>query len=619
MIEALPRIVTPPLRPTSVVEQELVTSIGWLISLRWLAGGSVLLGTALAGRVFGVPLPAVPLYVVGAGILVYNGLLLWAWRWLQRSKQAPVLTSERFARLQISLDWVANAALIAMSGGAESPAIIFFLFHITIASLLLPHRHGFLYVTAAPALVALVAVAEYLEWLPHVAIIQPARYQDPLFVGAVLGFFTAACYLMAYCCMALAGRLRRRETELGGLYDGLRDMTSTLEIADVLDRVVEAAARVLGCRAAAIRLIDTSRSQVEFAASFGLSDAYRDEVPAEYAKSMLDQDTLRDRVVLVPDVFADPRIWHPELVGAEGIRSMLSVAIVGRTGPMGVLRAYGEPGHRFSANDVAYLEAVAAHGAVAIEHAKAFKILADLDRDKSTFLRMTTHELRSPVRVTESLLTTLADGYVGALKREQQEVVTRAQRRLASLHALIDDLLDLAAGKADMVVAHRRAVDLGEVASEIAERFRSVADEKRLELEVERPDRPLRLWWDPADIERVVTNLVSNAVKYTKAGKVRVSVRPDGQMAMMTVQDTGIGIPSDALPHLFQEFFRASNAKAVEESGTGLGLPIVKLIVERAGGTIRVDSQEGQGTVFTLRLPLSQLVPRQSQAPGSGA
>lgn len=596
-------------RGPSLVERELANSLGWLISLRWLAGAAVLGATLTAVLLFRIPLPAGPLSATGGAILLYNASF-WLVHWhLRRSHRDDPATFETFARVQIGADWAAMAVLIALSGGAESPAIIFFLFHITIASLLLPHHHGFLYVTIAPFLVAVVAVLEYVGVLPHVAVIQPARYRDPLFVTAVLAFFTLACYVMAYCCMAIARRLRRREAELGGLYDGVRDVTSTLDITAVLDRIVEAAARVLGCRAAAIRLIDTSRSQVEFAASFGLSEAYRDEVPAEFARSVLDQDTLRNGLVNMPDVSADPRIWHPELVRDEGIASMLSVAIIGRTGPLGVLRAYGAPGHRFGEEDVAYLQAVAAHGAVAIENAKAYKLLADLDRDKSRFLRMTTHELRSPVRVTESLLMTLGGGYVGTLDAEQAEVLARAQRRLASLHALIDDLLDLAAGKANMEAVQRRLVDLRAIAADVAERFQAVAAGKAITLSVDLASEPVLVWCDPGDAERIAANLVSNAVKYTKQGGVRVSVARDGQLARLEVADTGIGIPQDALPHLFKEFYRAANAKAAEESGTGLGLSIVKLLVERYGGRVAVTSDEGRGTTITIQLTASETIP----------
>jgi signal transduction histidine kinase len=370
----------------------------------------------------------------------------------------------------------------------------------------------------------------------------------------------------------------------------------------VLDRIVEAAARVLNCRAAAIRLIDPAGAQVEFAASFGLSEAYRDEVPAEFARSKLDQDTLRDGVVHVLDVEKDARVWQAERVRDEGIASMLSAAIHGRTGAMGVLRAYGAPGHRFSDEDVAYLRTVAAQGAVAIEHAKAYRLLADLDRDKSRFLRMTTHELRSPVRVTESLLMTLAEGYAGALGDEQGELVKRAQRRLASLHALIDDLLDLAAGKAMMVTPQRRVLDSRGMVAEVVERFQAVAAEKHIALALESADEPLEVFCDPADLERIAVNLVSNAVKYTPRGHVTVTLSGEAEHVRLIVADTGIGIPRDALPHLFSEFYRAPNAKAVEESGTGLGLSIVKLLVDRAGGRITVASREGEGSTFSLEM-----------------
>ena len=596
-------------RRRSLVEQELINSLGWMISLRWLAGAGVLVATAVATLALNVPLPAGRLYLVGVGTLACNVGLWLVLRWLLRSRPEATPAFEALARAQIALDWFGMTVLIASSGGAESPAILFFLFHITIASLLLPHHHGFLYVGLAPALVATVALLEYAGVIRHVAIIQPVRFQEPLYVSSVLGFFTVACYVMAYSAMRIARRLRRREAELGGLYEGVRDVTSSLDITAVLDRIVEAAARVLTCKAAAIRLIDQSRSLVEFAASWGLSEAYRDEVPGEYAKSVLDQDTLRDGVVHVKDVENDPRIWHPELVRDERIASMLSVAIRGRTGPLGVLRAYGAPGHEFGAEDIAYLQAVAAHGAVAIENAKAYRLLADLDRDKSKFLRITTHELRSPVRVTESLLMTLGDGFVGTLTPEQNEVLQRAQRRLASLHELIDDLLDLAAGKAGMGQVAPKRVDLRAVVTEAVDRLRPVAAGKGLALEFVQPGTPLEVYCDPADLDRIAVNLVGNAVKYTARGHVRVSLAMADGRVRFEVADTGIGIPREALPFLFNEFYRASNAKAGGESGTGLGLAIVKLLVTRYGGEITVDSQEGQGTTMTVTLPPSPAAP----------
>ncbi len=595
--------VAPARRPRlTLVEQELANSLDWLVSLRWLVGGVVVLAAPLATSAFRMPIPAEALTLTGGGILAYNFVLWSVQRAMRRHGVDDPRWHQAIARIQILLDWIAMAVLISLSGGAESPAIVFFLIHITIASLLLPHHLGFLYVSLAPLLVAGVALLEYFEVLPHVAVVLPPRYHEPLFVGFAVGFFTLACYMMAYACMAIARRLRRRETELGGLYESVQEITSTLELDAVLDTIVEAAAHVLGCRAAAIRLIDLARAQVEFAATHGLSERYLEDVPEDFARSRLDQETLRAGVVHVDDVERDDRVWKPERVRDEGIASMLSVTIHGRTGPLGVLRAYGAPGHRFTHEDVTYLQAVAAHGAVAIEHAKAYRLLAELDRDKSRFLRTTTHELRSPVRVTESLLATLADGYAGPLQGEQGELVRRAQRRLAALHMLIDDLLALAAGKADMGALQPRRCDVRGIVAEVVEQFRAVATEKHLTLALSSPGEPLEVWCDPGDLERIVANLVSNAVKYTREGGVTVTLAGEDAHVRLTIADTGIGIPTTAQPHLFQEFYRAGNARQVEESGTGLGLSIVRALVERYGGRVTFASEEHRGTTFSVEM-----------------
>jgi hypothetical protein len=134
----------------TLAERELVNSLGWLIRMRWLAGLAVLAATGFATGVLGVCLPAPELYAVGLAILCYNAVLRWALGWIDRNLPSSQFAYQWFARAQIGLDWIAMAVLINLSGGIESPALVFFLFHITIASLLLPHRRGFLDVALAP-------------------------------------------------------------------------------------------------------------------------------------------------------------------------------------------------------------------------------------------------------------------------------------------------------------------------------------------------------------------------------------------------------------------------------------------------------------------------------------
>jgi len=355
-------------------------------------------------------------------------------------------------------------------------------------------------------------------------------------------------------------------------YPGLPTKTQTVDLTEVLDRLAEAATKALGCKGAVIRLRDRGGSQAELARAYGLHQIFSDRV-----------------------------------------RPALSAPLVVEQGVIGSLHVYGERTCRFSEDDAALLRAIAAMGAVAIEKIRACQRLESLDRDKSQFVRMFTHELRSPVQVTSSLLNVLGRGYVGDLSERQADLIERAHRRIKFLETLIDDLLDLAAGKAGVLADPTRdLISLTQVLQEVCARHEASARDKGLALQCECPDDGVQVWADRCEMERVFNNLVSNAVKYTPAGEVRVHVeRANGSMSAgnrsvrVTITDTGIGIPQDALPRLFEEFFRAGNAKALQETGTGLGLAIVKDLVERYDGQIEVKSAEGEGTTFTVTLPLA--------------
>ncbi len=589
----------------SLTEQELINSLGWLIRMRWLAAAAVLAATAVTTHVVGLRVPERDAYLVGVAIFLYNALFRAALGRLDALCPKFPTACQWFARVQIGFDWLAMAALISLSGGIESPAIIFFLFHITIASLLLPHDKGFLYVTLAPILVAAIAFGEARGLLRHVALVEPPRYQDPVYIAQVLVFFTSASYVIAYLAMSISRRLRRREAEIAGLYEIVRASTSTLDLPAVLDGLAEAIAHVLGCQGAAIRLLDHSGSQLVAAASHGLSESFT-SATLDLSRSAIDREVLTGTKVLFVDGVRDPRIVYPEANRQEGVRTILVAPVLGKAGPIGVLRAYGGEGHIFNRDDAAFLAAVGAQGAIAIENAQAYQMLMTLDRDKSEFVRTVTHELRSPVQVSQNLLALLDQGYVGALTPEQAELVTRARRRIEFLQTLVDDLLDLAAGKDGVHPrADRRAVPLAGLVRDVCSGFATAARSKGLQLQVDADDEDACVWGDQRELERILANLVGNAVRYTPRGQVAVTLDRDGAAGRIVVRDTGIGIPADAMPRLFEEFFRAPNAKAIEERGTGLGLAIVKTLLDRYHGTIEVDSREGEGTTFTVRLPLA--------------
>jgi signal transduction histidine kinase len=169
---------------------------------------------------------------------------------------------------------------------------------------------------------------------------------------------------------------------------------------------------------------------------------------------------------------------------------------------------------------------------------------------------------------------------------------------------MVNDLLDLAAGKMEQLRGEKKEVALNEIITKVTELLRTRADEKGLKFEVDIVEEPLVLVGIEDGLERVFMNLVSNAVKYTPTGgSVTVRAWSEDNQIKVEVSDTGIGIPKEALPRIFDEFYRAKNAKAIEMEGTGLGLSIARDVVEQHGGQISVESVEGEGSTFSVTLP----------------
>jgi signal transduction histidine kinase len=171
---------------------------------------------------------------------------------------------------------------------------------------------------------------------------------------------------------------------------------------------------------------------------------------------------------------------------------------------------------------------------------------------------------------------------------------------------LIDDLLDLAAGKVEGLEGALTPVSVEAAILAAIDRLRSQAAEKNLVLSVNTLQRGMTVVGSEQGLGRIFVNLIGNAIKYTQAnGRVDVRMERRGEEAVVTVKDTGIGIPELDMPHLFEEFYRASNVKQLGIQGTGLGLAIVRDLVERYGGHLTLHSRVGEGTTVTVTLPLS--------------
>jgi signal transduction histidine kinase len=587
--------------PTSL---DLINNNARLIRMRWLAGLAMLIATPLCVYGLHIPLPDVALYVLGVSVLVYNAFVWYATRHLCPRRPRVV------ALCQVGFDWLALAIFVQLTGGIESPAIPFFLFHVLLASILLPRRWAFIYALLVIAVVGAIALLEAIGWLLHrqvFTILPPELYRDPLFILGVLFFFGITVLVTVSLVTPILIDLRDHERRLGTLYQTVQVLPSSLDLARVLDQTVKSVAHALQARAASIRLLDTTGEQLKIAAAYGLSQQYLDKGPIEVALSPIDQEALRGHPIIVADTKMDMRFQYPTEMQAEGIHSILCAALIGRRGPLGVLRVYAWRPDSFSEKDADFVAAAARQGAMAIENAMTYGELRHTDETKSQFVRAVTHELRSPVTSAQSLVRTMTHDLAGELNDLQRDILKRLSDRLDALKMLIDDLLDLAAGKVEGLQSELTAVSVEAAVLNVAERLQAQADEKHIDLQVDFLQRGLTVTATEDGLGRVFLNLIGNAIKYTPGGgRVCVGLEQSGDDAAVTVSDTGIGIPEADLPHLFEEFYRASNVKRDGVAGTGLGLAIVKDLVERYEGRITVHSKLGEGTTFTVVLPLAR-------------
>jgi len=278
-------------------------------------------------------------------------------------------------------------------------------------------------------------------------------------------------------------------------------------------------------------------------------------------------------------------------VAGEGMSSVLPLAVDGserafrlRTTPM---RGYEDGGHHLL-------------GAVTI--LEDITHLREIDRLKSEFIATASHELRTPLTSVQMGVHLLLEGALGELTDSQNEVLQACRQDCERLDKLMRDLLDLSkieAGESQPQLAPVSARDLLNTA---VKELRAQVETKGLKLSVDAPVTLPRVMVDRLQIERVVSNLVINALRHTKHGEINISAEQRDNYVAVSIQDTGSGIPSEYLPHIFDKFVQVPDAPT---GGAGLGLTISKSIVEAHGCQISVQSEVGRGTTFTFTLPLA--------------
>ncbi|MGN9806319.1 ATP-binding protein [Micromonospora sp. L32] len=282
--------------------------------------------------------------------------------------------------------------------------------------------------------------------------------------------------------------------------------------------------------------------------------------------------------------------------------------------PLGVLVAGVSPSRALDEAYRSFFHLLAQQVAVAVRNARAYEeerrraeALAELDRVKTNFFTNVSHEFRTPLTLMLGPLTDALADERHPLPPEQRERVDTARRNAARLLTLVNSLLTFSSLEAGRARSRARQVDLPELTAQLAGVFRSAVERAGLRLEVDCPPLPRPVALDPANWECIVTNLLSNALKHTFVGRISVGLHAHPAELRLTVADTGIGIAEEEMPRLFERFHRVDGARSRSHEGTGIGLALVGELARLEGGDVRVDSQVGRGSTFTVALPWSAL------------
>jgi PAS domain S-box-containing protein len=315
-------------------------------------------------------------------------------------------------------------------------------------------------------------------------------------------------------------------------------------------------------------------------------------------------------VVRSADITKDPRYGHnPPHHGMPAghlpVRSYLAVPVSGRSGEVIGGLFFGHPDvDRFTEHHERLAIGVSAWAAVALENARMFGMVQESSRLKDEFLASLSHELRTPLNAVLGYARMLRTGMVSADK--QAKAIETIERNATSLTQIVEDVLDISRIISGKIRLNVQPVDVPSIVQNAIDAVSPAADAKGVRLEPILDPQASPVSGDPERLQQVLWNLLSNAVKFTgRGGKVQIRLGRMNSHIEVTVADTGIGIPREFLPHVFERFRQADAGMARERGGLGLGLSIARQLAEMHGGTIEAASGgPGQGATFTVKLPL---------------
>jgi len=376
-----------------------------------------------------------------------------------------------------------------------------------------------------------------------------------------------------------------------------RLLNATLDLEMQLKMIQDVATELTETQVGSVFLRDSKTDELFFLSATGEAAEELKKIPVPMDGSIAGWVVRTGDPAIVNDVQSDERHYDKTDDATQFVtRSLLAVPLIAQGKIIGALEVLNKVGNRpFSGEDIELLKTLAAQAAVAIEKARLF--------EQSDLLSEVVHELRTPMTSIIGYTKMLTmEGIPEETKRQFIETIHREATRLGRM---VNDFLEWARLESGRVRFAEEAVDICQLVDDAALMIGPQAQERGIVVEKMVPKDNLIVIGDEARLKQVLLNLASNGVKYNRDnGRLDFIVKQEDDQVSISVRDTGVGIPEESLDKLFQRFYRVPGTENVVR-GTGLGLNIVKSLVEAHGGEIEVTSTVGVGTTFTIRLPLA--------------
>ena len=401
----------------------------------------------------------------------------------------------------------------------------------------------------------------------------------------------------------LKRKIERATHRLAALYEAGKAMSQSLSLQSTCEVAVAQAARITGARACLLFLHDSASDDYAAEAAFG--------VPPERFKALRfgmglgyhGQVVQNAQPVLVSDLRES--VGVEEVLAALRAENALIAPLVSNDSVIGTLTALDhDGGAEFTSEDQDVLMMLASQATIAVTNAILYERTKELDRLKSEFVAVVSHEVRTPLTSIKGSLELLGDERFHTLPAPQKELLSISQANTERLISLINDILDFSKLESSRLSLSMEPIEVGHVLVEAVENIRNLAAMKGIEVNVRVDPSTGVVEADPMRIGQVATNLIGNAIKFSpEKGTIEVFASGDSGTVTISVKDFGKGIAQRDMSRLFQRFAQLDSSTTRKAGGTGLGLVISKGIVEQHGGKIWVESALGQGSTFSFSLP----------------